>query len=369
MDAAAILTVVATVVAVHGDGLEIDKGLRDGLRRGDRGVLEYNLTVSGETRRVEVGEAEVTAASETTARLAAPGGSTTTRPGFQAVFRLPPERLLPESLALAVAESRLERGDLAGAGEQLERWLKLWQILRGDGHASAGLEAALGLLRRLAAGLLDQGRFDEAADRLAAIQQVRPGEPASLELLRWLAAGERTEMVRLEAGEFRIGAAAGQASHYNQQPAFRRRLGETWLDARPVSRQAYLLFRPDVRLPAGADSSPATGISFDQAAAYCGWRGRRLPTELEWEAAVASGGVDASEPLLEWTDSWYLPYPGNEVREEAYGERYKVLRGRGDDPRLDPRKRRFLAPEQRHSRVGFRCAGDLPRPGSPAVAG
>ena len=58
-------------------------------------------------------------------------------------------------------------------------------------------------------------------------------------------------------------------------------------------------------------------ISFYEAAAFAMWKGLRLPTEFEWEAA--------SEQLAhgqrwEWTNSAYLPYPGYKKVDGAIGE-------------------------------------------------
>ena len=58
-------------------------------------------------------------------------------------------------------------------------------------------------------------------------------------------------------------------------------------------------------------------ISFYEAFAFAEWKGLRLPTEFEWEAA--------SENLnwgkrWEWTNSAYLPYPGYNKADGAVGE-------------------------------------------------
>ena len=47
-------------------------------------------------------------------------------------------------------------------------------------------------------------------------------------------------------------------------------------------------------------------VSFYEAAAYAEWRGRRLPTEFEWE--VAAPDMEWGQ-RWEWTNSAYLPYP------------------------------------------------------------
>jgi ergothioneine biosynthesis protein EgtB len=58
-------------------------------------------------------------------------------------------------------------------------------------------------------------------------------------------------------------------------------------------------------------------ISYYEAAAYAHWKGMRLPTEFEWEAA--STHTHWGE-RWEWTNSAYLPYPGFTVAEGAIGE-------------------------------------------------
>ena len=58
-------------------------------------------------------------------------------------------------------------------------------------------------------------------------------------------------------------------------------------------------------------------VSYYEAVAYANFRGRRLPTEFEWEAAS-----DHFEwgYRWEWTNSAYLPYPQFKIKEGAVGE-------------------------------------------------
>lgn len=58
-------------------------------------------------------------------------------------------------------------------------------------------------------------------------------------------------------------------------------------------------------------------ISFYEASAYAAWKGMRLPTEFEWEAASEHF---AWGKRWEWTNSAYLPYPGFKKAAGAIGE-------------------------------------------------
>jgi ergothioneine biosynthesis protein EgtB len=79
---------------------------------------------------------------------------------------------------------------------------------------------------------------------------------------------------------------------------------------------------------------PVCHISYYEAYAYAAWKGLRLPTEFEWEAAASQFNWGKS---WEWTESAYLPYPGFSKAEGAIGEyngkfmvSQKVLRGASD---------------------------------------
>ncbi len=58
-------------------------------------------------------------------------------------------------------------------------------------------------------------------------------------------------------------------------------------------------------------------ISFYEAQAFAAWKGLRLPTEFEWEAAQHTFNWGKR---WEWTYSAYLPYPGFSIAPGALGE-------------------------------------------------
>ncbi|WP_343689082.1 ergothioneine biosynthesis protein EgtB [Chitinophaga sp.] len=66
-----------------------------------------------------------------------------------------------------------------------------------------------------------------------------------------------------------------------------------------------------------APNMPVAHISYYEAAAYASWKGMRLPTENEWEAAALQL---AWGERWEWTESAYLPYPGFVKAPGAIGE-------------------------------------------------
>lgn len=108
-------------------------------------------------------------------------------------------------------------------------------------------------------------------------------------------------------------------------------------------------------------NAPVTHISYYEAFAYAQWRGERLPTEFEWEAAQQffDWGL-----RWEWTESAYLPYPNYAKAPGALGEyngkfmvNQKVLRGGSvatPNNHTRPTYRNFFHPQLRWQFNGLR---------------
>jgi iron(II)-dependent oxidoreductase len=140
---------------------------------------------------------------------------------------------------------------------------------------------------------------------------------------------------------------------------------------------------------------PVVHVSWHEADSFARWTGKRLPTELEWEAAArgadpgsanldqlsfgcARAGAYADAPadcgaihmlgdVWEWTSSDFQAYPGfrafpyPEYSEVFFGDSYKVLRGGAWATRRNVIRTTFrnwdLA-ERRQIFAGLRCARD-----------
>ena len=109
--------------------------------------------------------------------------------------------------------------------------------------------------------------------------------------------------------------------------------------------------------------APVCHISWYEASAFAEWKGCRLPTEAEWEAA---SGKFAWGKRWEWTGSSYLPYPGYKKASGTVGEyngkfmiNQMVLRGASvATPEGHSRStyRNFFQPELRWQFTGIRLA-------------
>jgi len=109
--------------------------------------------------------------------------------------------------------------------------------------------------------------------------------------------------------------------------------------------------------------APVCHVSYYEASAFAEWRGMRLPTEFEWEAASERFNWGLR---WEWTNSAYLPYPGFKKPSGAVGEyngkfmiNQMVLRGASVmTPPGHSRKtyRNFFHPHLRWQFTGIRLA-------------
>lgn len=247
-------------------------------------------------------------------------------------------------------------------------------------------------------------RFDEPVKRALASDPGRRLDVLGLraELLRLLGgpaqarAPEPDAMVAIPGGFVVV----GDRDDPSALPMNEVRLAPFWLDRTPVTNRDYLRFvlatgapRPAPwpargRLPARLLDLPVSGVSWEEAAAFAAWAGKRLPREEEWERA-AQGPEHRSYPYGEALDRARLPAPGQLAPVGAHpagassegihdltgngwewtgsdfalpgGGRAKVIRG-GFDP-ARPRSgsahhRAALRPDARDAGVTFRCARD-----------
>ena len=104
-------------------------------------------------------------------------------------------------------------------------------------------------------------------------------------------------MVNIPAGEFIRGTNSGG---YNERPENTYNLASYWIDKFEVTNHQYMQFVEETghRKPGPpsryarnminlrGDNQPVTYVSWSDAQAYCEWKGKRLPTESEWEKAM-----------------------------------------------------------------------------------
>jgi formylglycine-generating enzyme required for sulfatase activity len=111
-------------------------------------------------------------------------------------------------------------------------------------------------------------------------------KPASVQQQNW-------SMALVPAGEFTMGSATGDA---DERPVHKVYVDAFFMDLHQLSVAQYARFLESTNHDAPPDWSlmnrpqhqrrPVTNVDWADAAAYCTWAGKRLPTEAEWEKAA-----------------------------------------------------------------------------------
>lgn len=125
---------------------------------------------------------------------------------------------------------------------------------------------------------------------------------------------DNMQMLYVPAGEFIMGSLPGDpGAEEIEFPQHTVNLDGYWIDYHEVTVGQYALCveagicaSPAGGLPEDMtfeEYNPVTDVTWGDAATYCGWAGRRLPTEAEWEKAAR--GVDAR------------PYPWGDASPDA----------------------------------------------------
>jgi serine/threonine-protein kinase len=227
---------------------------------------------------------------------------------------------------------------------------------------------------------------------------------------------DRVKYVWIPPGTFMMGCSPGDSECYDdEKPAHQVTITRgLWIGQTPVTVGAYKRFvgatgrqmpeAPNFNNVWTNEDMPIVNVSWNDAQAYCGWMGGRLPTEAEWEYAARGGSTEARYGPLDEV-AWYSGNSGNQTRDVAqkrpngfglydmlgnvwqwvsdwYDEhyyqasppqdpqgpasgQYRVLRGGSwvIYPRLVRVSCRYgLAPAVRGADVGFRCGGEVVNP-------
>ena len=200
--------------------------------------------------------------------------------------------------------------------------------------------------------------------------------------------------VLIPGGKYNLGSyyceeEQGNADWCSDEIPHKVELGQFWVDKYEVSNADYReCFIAGVCEPAvlhedrpqdfNKPHQPVVFVSWEDAQTYCSWRGGKLPTEWQWEAAAQGerlGGAYFRQPydkgfpedtgkftansnglydmmgnVYEWTLDWYESTGGTGKNKVVRGGSWNSA---GHFLRISDRVKKD--PELRYSDVGFRC--------------
>jgi eukaryotic-like serine/threonine-protein kinase len=240
--------------------------------------------------------------------------------------------------------------------------------------------------------------------------QNSPGRPDPVPLV--------TGMAFVPGGEFLMGSTAedvrkmADVDEYPQRKVF---VSDFYIDVHEVTNAEYKVYVDATGVPPppkwengnygiGEDGLPVISITWDEAAAYAKFVGKRLPTEAEWEKAARGtdgrvypwgnnfdrvhanngdrvvpimsyplgastyGVFDMAGNVAEWVDGRYEAYPRTVPLPRDLPDRKEVFKGdrrvyRGGSWNTFPKylrcsNRESTTPGKRWVYIGFRCAMD-----------
>lgn len=247
----------------------------------------------------------------------------------------------------------------------------------------------------------------EIVDELAGEAEANPGKTPALP------SAVTDMMVEIPAGPFIMGNDSGPSE---ERPAHEVDLKAFEIDVFEVTNADFSAFVKNTgyvtyaetagkknwnnEFTDGKDNHPVVRVTWNDAAAYCEWLGKRLPTEAEWEKAargtdallypwgnewdeskanVKDGGLrstvsggsfgagaspygieDMAGNVSEWVADWYNGYPGNTTGDTYFGRKCRVTRGGSwfdDAAQVTTTNRNCAVPEITSvNELGFRCA-------------